>query len=433
MIPRYTRPEMGRIWTDAHRLEKWLEVELAVCDAMAEAGEIPKESAANIRAKAAFNPERVLEIEKTVQHDVIAFLTNVAEHVGPDSRFIHLGLTSSDVVDTAQALLLREAADRILAGVDRLRAAVKKRAVEHKKTPCIGRTHGIHAEPTTFGLKMAVFYEEFGRARERVARARESISVGKLSGAVGTFAHLDPSIEQKVCAKLGLTPAPVSNQIIQRDRYAEYVAALGILAASLEKVATEIRHLQRTEVGEAEEPFGGGQKGSSAMPHKRNPVGCEQVCGLARVVKSHVTVALDNVALWHERDISHSSAERVILPDGTILIDYMLHRMTGILERLVVYPEAMRKNLDATGGLIYSQEVLLALARKGVSREEAYAWVQGSAMQARDGKGTFKENLRSQAGIRKVLSESELNRCFDLDQQLRNVDAIFQRVFHGEA
>jgi len=429
VIARYTLPEMGRIWTDAHRLQKWLEVELAVCDALAEAGEIPKEAAATIRAKAAFDPERVLEIEKTVQHDVIAFLTNVAEHVGPDSRFIHLGLTSSDVVDTAQALLLRDAADRILTGVDRLRSAVKQRALEHKRTACVGRTHGIHAEPTTFGLKMAVFYEEFGRARERVARAREAISVGKLSGAVGTFAHLDPAIEQKVCALLGLKPAPVSNQIIQRDRYAEYVSALGILAASLEKAATEIRHLQRTEVGEAEEPFGGGQKGSSAMPHKRNPVGCEQVCGLARVVKSHVMVALDNVALWHERDISHSSAERVILPDGTILIDYMLHRMTGILERLVVYPEAMRRNLESTGGLIYSQEVLLALARKGVAREEAYAWVQDSAMKARDGKGTFKDNLRSLAGIKKVLSESELERCFDLDQQLRNVDAIFRRVF----
>jgi adenylosuccinate lyase len=424
---------MGRIWTDAHRLEKWLEVELAVCDALAESGEIPKEAAANIRAKAAFEPERVLEIEKTVQHDVIAFLTNVAEHVGPDSRFIHLGLTSSDVVDTAQALLLQEAADGILAGVDRLRESVKKRALEHKRTPCIGRTHGIHAEPTTFGLKMAILYEEFGRARERVARAREAISVGKLSGAVGTFAHLDPSIEQKVCTRLGLKPAPVSNQILQRDRYAEYMAALGILAASLEKAATEIRHLQRTEVGEAEEPFGGGQKGSSAMPHKRNPVGCENVCGLARVVKSHVTVALDNVALWHERDISHSSAERVIFPDATILIDYMLHRMTGILERLVVYPEAMRRNLEFTGGLIYSQEVLLALARKGVSREEAYAWVQDSAMKARDGKGTFKENLRSQAGIRKILPEAELERCFDLEQQLRNVDAIFRRVFHDEA
>jgi len=429
VIARYTRPEMGRIWTDAHRLQKWLEVELAVCDALAEAGEIPKEAVATIHAKAAFNPDRVLEIEKTVQHDVIAFLTNVAEHVGPDSRFIHLGLTSSDVVDTAQALLLRDAADRILAGVDRLREAVKKRALEHKHTACIGRTHGIHAEPTTFGLKMAIFYEEFGRARERVARARETISVGKLSGAVGTFAHLDPAIEQKVCAKLGLKPAPVSNQIIQRDRYAEYMSALGILAASLEKAATEIRHLQRTEVGEAEEPFGGGQKGSSAMPHKRNPVACEQVCGLARVVKSHVLVALDNVALWHERDISHSSAERVILPDGTILIDYMLHRMTGILERLVVYPEAMRRNLESTGGLIYSQEVLLALARKGVTREEAYAWVQDSAMKARDGKGTFKDNLRALAGIKKVLSESELERCFDLDQQLRHVDAIFRRVF----
>ena len=429
MIARYTRPEMGRIWTDAHRLEKWLEVELAVCDVLAETGEIPKEAAANIRKKAAFDADRVLEIEKTVQHDVIAFLTNVAEHVGPDSRFIHLGLTSSDVVDTAQALLLREAADRILGGVDRLREALQARALEHRRTACIGRTHGIHAEPTTFGLKMAIFYEEIGRSRERVARAREAVAFGKLSGAVGTFAHLSPEIEERVCAKLGLKPAPVSNQVIQRDRFAEYVAALAILAASLEKIATEIRHLQRTEVGEAEEPFGGGQKGSSAMPHKRNPVGCEQVCGLARVVKSHVVVALDNVALWHERDISHSSAERVVFPDATILIDYMLHRMSGILERLVVYPEAMRRNLEATGGLIYSQEVLLALARKGATREEAYAWVQDAAMQAREGKGAFKENLRAQTGIRKLLTDAELERCFDPEQQLRNVDVIFRRVF----
>ena len=433
MIARYTRPEMGRIWTDAHRMEKWLEVELAVCDALAEAGEIPKPSAANIRKKAAFDAERVLEIEKTVQHDVIAFLTNVAEHVGPDSRFIHLGLTSSDVVDTAGALLLREAADLILSGVDRVREALKERAFDHRMTVCVGRTHGIHAEPTTFGLKMALFYEEFGRARERVVRAREAVSVGKISGAVGTFAHLDPAIEEKVCAHLGLRPAPVSNQVIQRDRYAEYAAALGILAASMEKVATEIRHLQRTEVGEVEEPFGGGQKGSSAMPHKRNPVLCEQICGLARVVKSHVPVALDNVALWHERDISHSSAERVIFPDGTILTDYMLHRLSGILERLVVHPEAMRKNLDATGGLIYSQAVLLALARKGASREDAYAWVQDSAMSGREGKGSFRDNLQAQIGIRKHLSEKELDRCFDSDQQLRNVDRIFERVFGGEA
>jgi adenylosuccinate lyase len=325
--------------------------------------------------------------------------------------------------------LLRDAADQVLAGVDRVREALKKRALEHRRTACIGRTHGMHAEPTTFGLKMANFYEEMGRSRQRIVRARETVSVGKLSGAVGTFAHLDPQVEQKVCERLGLQPAPVSNQVIQRDRYAEYVAALGILAATLEKIATEIRHLQRTEVGEAEEPFGGGQKGSSAMPHKRNPVACEQICGLARVVKGHVTVALDNVALWHERDISHSSAERVILPDGTILIDYMLHRMAGILERLVVHPEAMRRNLEASGGLIFSQEVLLALARQGATREEAYAWVQDSAMKARDGKGTFKENLRAQKGIRNFLPDAALERCFDLEQQLRNVDVIFQRVF----
>jgi len=430
VIPRYTRSEMGRIWTDAHRMEKWLEVELAVCDALAATGEIPRETAASIRKRAAFDPQRALEIEKTVQHDVIAFLTSVAEHVGPDSRFIHLGLTSSDVVDTATALQMREAADLILAGIDRLRVVLARRAREHRTTPCIGRTHGMHAEPTTFGLKLAVFYAEFGRARERVVRAKEAISVGKISGAVGTFAHLEPAIEERVCAALGLRPAPVSNQVLQRDRFAEYVGSLAILAASMEKVATEIRHLQRTEVGEAEEPFGGGQKGSSAMPHKRNPVGCEQVCGLARLVKSHALVALDNVALWHERDISHSSAERVILPDATILTDYMLHRLTGILDRMVVHPEAMRRNLDATGGLIYSQEVLLALARAGVSREEAYAWVQDAAMRAREGQGTFRSNLESREGIQKHLGAAALGRCFDLERQLRHVDEIFRRVFH---
>jgi adenylosuccinate lyase len=432
VIPRYTRSEMGRIWTDAHRMEKWLEVELAVCDALAEAGEIPRAAAANIRKKAAFDAARALEIERTVQHDVIAFLTSVAEHVGPDSRFIHLGLTSSDVVDTANALLLREAADLILSGIDRIRGILKRRALEHRMTPCIGRTHGIHAEPTTFGLKLAVFYAEFGRSRERVVRAREAVSVGKISGAVGTFAHLRPAIEEKVCAALGLAPAPVSNQVIQRDRYAEYVSALAILAASMEKVATEIRHLQRTEVGEAEEPFGGGQKGSSAMPHKRNPVGCEQVCGLARVVKGHALVALDNVALWHERDISHSSAERIILPDATILVDYMLHRLAGILDGMAVHPEAMLRNLEATGGLVYSQEVLLALARAGVAREEAYAWVQEAAMRARDGQGTFRGNLESLEGVRKHLPSAALGECFDLDRQLRHVDRIFRRVF-GEA
>ncbi len=432
MIPRYTRPEMGRIWTDAHRMEKWLEVELAVCDALAEAGEIPREAAATIRRKAAFDPQRALEIEKTVQHDVIAFLTSVAEHVGPDSRFIHLGLTSSDVVDTANALLMREAADRILSGIDRLREAVFRRAAEHRRTPCVGRTHGMHAEPTTFGLKLAIYHAELGRARVRVERAREAISVGKISGAVGTFAHLDPAIEERVCAALGLRPAPVSNQVIQRDRFAEYLAALAILAASLEKLATEIRHLQRTEVGEVEEPFGGGQKGSSAMPHKKNPVGCEQVCGLARVVKGHLVVALDNVALWHERDISHSSAERVILPDATILTDYMLHRLTGIVDRMAVHPDAMLRNLEASGGLIYSQAVLLALARAGATREEAYAWVQDAALRAREGRGTFRANLESQEGIRKHLSAADLGRCFDLGRQLRHVDGIFRRVF-GEA
>jgi adenylosuccinate lyase len=424
---------MGEIWSDAHRLAKWLEVELAVCDALAEAGEIPREAAATIRAKAAFDVERVLEIEQSVQHDVIAFLTSVAEHVGPDSRFIHLGLTSSDVVDTANALLMREAADRILGGIDRLLGILKRRALEHRRTPCIGRTHGMHAEPTTFGLKLALFHAEFSRARERVVRAREAISVGKISGAVGTFAHLDPDIEERVCAALGLRPAPISNQVIQRDRIAEYLAALAILAASMEKAATEIRHLQRTEVAEVEEPFGGRQKGSSAMPHKRNPVGCEQVCGLARVIKGHALVALDNVALWHERDISHSSAERVILPDATILADYMLHRLGGILEGMAVHPEAMARNLEATGGLIYSQEVLLALARAGVAREEAYLWVQEAARRSREGQGSFRANLASQEGIRTHLPAAALESCFDLNRQLRHVDRIFRRVFGEQA
>src|SRR2546426_7790426 len=365
MIARYTRTEMGRIWSDAYRLQKWLEVELAVCDALAAEGKIPAQAAANIRKKAAFDPNRILEIEKTVQHDVIAFLTNLAEHVGPDSRFVHLGLTSSDVVDTANALLLREAADQVLSGIDRLREILKRRALEHRDTVCVGRTHGIHAEPTTFGLKLAIFYAEFGRDRERLERARVATSFGKISGAVGTFAHLDPVIEEKVCTALGLSAAPASNQVIQRDRIAEYVSALAILAASMEKVATEIRHLQRTEVREVEEPFAPGQKGSSAMPHKRNPVGCEQICGLARLLRGYAATAMENGALWHERDISHSSAERVILPDATSGLCYMLRSMTRIMNGLIVYSERMLKNLELTRGLAYSGQLLLDLTRKG--------------------------------------------------------------------
>ena len=430
MIARYTNPEMGRIWSDERRYETWLLVETAAAEAMSAAGIIPVEAARDIRERGAFDIPRIEEIEKTTQHDVIAFTTAVAEKVGPSGRWIHFGMTSSDVIDTAQAVQMRDACDLVLKDLDSLMDAVRERAVEHRMTPMIGRTHGVHAEPMTFGVKLALWHAELARDVERVEQARRTVSVGKLSGAVGTFAHLDPEVERKVCERLGLQPAPVSNQVIQRDRHAEYMAALGILAASLEKIATEIRHLQRSEVSEAEEPFGGGQKGSSAMPHKRNPVGCEQICGLARVVKGHVMVALDNVALWHERDISHSSAERVILPDGAILIDYMLHRMAGILDRLVVHPEAMRRNLEASGGLIYSQEVLLALSRKGTAREEAYAWVQEAAMKAREGKGSFKENLRSQTGIRKALGDAELDRCFDPEQQLKNVDAIFRRVFH---
>jgi len=429
MIPRYSRPEMSRIWDEPNRLQRWLDVELAVCDALAEAGEIPRPAAAAIRAKARFDPERVRAIEATVQHDVIAFLTNVAEHVGPEARYVHLGLTSNDVVDTAQALQMTEAADLLLKGLEGLAAAIRTRAFEHKDTVMIGRTHGMHAEPITFGLVLALWHTEVRRAIERLAAARRRVAVGKLSGAVGTFAHLEPEIEAAALKNLGLDPAPIASQVVQRDRHAEYVAALALAATSIERFAVEIRHLQRTEVGEVEEPFGAGQKGSSAMPHKKNPVGCEQMSGLARLIRGHLQAAFENVPLWHERDISHSSAERVILPDATILLDYMLHRFTRIVSGMVVHAGAMRRNLEASGGLIYSGTVLLELAKKGVSREDAYAWVQEAAMRAGEGAGDFKTILRNDARVMRHLSAGDLDRAFDLAHHLRHVDTLFRRAF----
>ena len=373
MIARYTRPDMGRIWTPENKYMRWLEVEIAACEAWSEIGEIPKAAVKIIKKKARFDVERIDEIEKTVKHDVIAFLTSVAENVGPESRFIHKGLTSSDVVDTALSLLMREASDIIIKDIRELMEELKKQAFRYKDAPCMGRSHGVHAEPMTFGLKFALWYEDMRRNMERMKRAKEATSVGKLSGAVGTFSNIPPVIEEKVCKKLGLKPEPVATQVIQRDRHAEYLTSLALIAASIEKVAVEIRHLQRTEVLEAEEPFEAGQKGSSAMPHKRNPVGCENLSGLARVVRANAVGALENIALWHERDISHSSVERIIIPDSSILIDYMLNRLKNILGGLQVYPERMRDNITKSYGLYNSQRVMLALTEKGLTREEAYS------------------------------------------------------------
>jgi adenylosuccinate lyase len=429
MIRRYTNPEMGAIWSEQRRYETWLEVELAAADAMAAAGLIPLDAARELRAKAAFDVARIEEIEQTTQHDVIAFTTAVAEKVGPAARWLHFGLTSSDVVDTAQALQMRQACDLIVKGVAGLMEAVRLRAEEHRGTPMIGRTHGVHAEPMTFGLKLALWYAELQRDLDRVLRAREVISVGKISGAVGTFAHLDPEIEASVCARLGLEPAPVSSQIIQRDRHAELMTALAITAASLEKFALEIRGLQKTEIGEVEEPFGKGQKGSSAMPHKRNPVGCEQITGLARLVRSNAMAALENVALWHERDISHSSVERVILPDSFIALDHMLRRFTRIVRGMVVYPERMLENLNRSRGVVFSGTVLLELARRGISREQAYEWVQRNAMRSFHEHKDFKSLLLADPDLMKVLTPAEVDKAFDLNDQMRNVDAIFERVF----
>jgi adenylosuccinate lyase len=420
---------MGRIWSEQRKYETWLQVELAAADAMAAAGLVPPEAAQELRDKSSFDIARIDEIEQTTQHDVIAFTTAVAERVGPSARWLHFGLTSSDVIDTAQALQMVEACDGILARIDALAGAVKARAAEHKRTPMIGRTHGVHAEPMTFGVKLALWYAEIQRNRERVARAREAVRVGKISGAVGTFAHLDPAIEADVCRRLGLAAAPVSSQVIQRDRHAELLSALAIAAASLEKFALEIRGLQKTEIGEVEEPFAKGQKGSSAMPHKRNPVGCEQVVGLARLVRANAGAALENVALWHERDISHSSVERVILPDSFIALDHMLRRFTRIVTGMVVYPERMRENLERSRGVVFSGQVLLELARRGVSREQAYEWVQRSAMRAFHEASAFKDLLLADEDVMRVLTREVVEKAFDLNEQLRNVDAIFERVF----
>ncbi len=429
MIRRYTHPEMGAIWTEQRRYETWLEVELAAAEAMAQAGLVPTDAARELRARGSFDIGRIEEIEQTTQHDVIAFTTAVAEKVGPAARWLHFGLTSSDVVDTAQALQMREACDLIVKDITELMEAVRVRADEHRRTPMIGRTHGVHAEPMTFGLKLALWYAELQRDLDRVQRARHVIAVGKISGAVGTFAHLDPAIESSVCARLGLQPAPVSSQVIQRDRHAELMTALAITAASLEKFALEIRGLQKTEIGEVEEPFGKGQKGSSAMPHKRNPVGCEQITGLARLVRANALAALENVALWHERDISHSSVERVILPDSFIALDHMMRRFTRIVRGMVVYPERMKENLNRSRGVVFSGTVLLELAKRGISREQAYEWVQRNAMRSFHEQKDFKSLLLADADMTRVLSAAEIEKAFDLNDQLRNVDAIFDRVF----
>jgi adenylosuccinate lyase len=433
MIPRYTHPEMGAIWSDQRRYETWLEVELAAADAMAEAGLIPREAAAELRAKAAFDPKRIEEIEAITQHDVIAFTTAVAEHVGPAARYLHFGLTSSDVIDTAQALQMREACGLIVKNISVLMEAVRERADEHRRTPMIGRTHGVHAEPMTFGLKLALWYAELRRDLDRVLRARDVVSVGMISGAVGTFAHLDPSIEVRVCQRLGLEPAPVSSQVIQRDRHAELMSTLAITAASLEKFALEIRGLQKTEIGEVEEPFAKGQKGSSAMPHKRNPIGSEQIVGLARLLRGNAMAALENIALWHERDISHSSVERVILPDSFIALDHMLRRFTRIVRGMVVYPERMLENLGRSRGVVFSGTVLLELAKRGVSREQAYEWVQRNAMRAFREKRDFKDLLLADPDVMKVLTPAEVETAFSLEDQLRNVNGIIDRVFSGSA
>jgi adenylosuccinate lyase len=432
MIPRYSRPEMTAVWSPETRFRIWFEIEAYASEAMAEIGVIPKAAAKAIwekGSKAKFDVARIDEIEKVTKHDVIAFLTHLAEFIGPDARFVHLGLTSSDVLDTCLAVQLGRASDILIVDVDALLAALKRRAFEHKMTPTVGRSHGVHAEPTTFGLKLAFAYAEFTRARARLVTARKEISTCAISGAVGTFANVDPRVEAYVAAKLDLKPEPISTQVIPRDRHAAFFAALGVVASSVERLATEIRHLQRTEVMEAEEFFSEGQKGSSAMPHKRNPVLAENLTGLARMVRSAVTPALEDVALWHERDISHSSVERMIAPDATITVDFALVRLAALIDKLVVYPEAMQKNLDRLGGLIHSQRVLLALAQKGVARDDAYALVQRNAMPVWRGEGEFLKLLQADKDVTKVLSAQDLEALFDLGYHLKHVDTIFERVF----
>jgi adenylosuccinate lyase len=420
---------MGRIWSDQRRYETWLLVETAAAEAMAAAGIVPSEAARDIRERGGFDIQRIEEIEQITQHDVIAFTTAVAEKVGPSARWLHFGLTSSDVIDTAQALQMREACDVLLQDLDGLAQAIRDRALEHRRTPMIGRTHGVHAEPMTFGLKLALWYAEVARDIERVRRARAVVSVGKLSGAVGTFGHLPPQIEEDVCRRLGLEPALVASQVIQRDRHAELLMAIAITGASLEKFALEIRGLQKTEIGEVEEPFGKGQKGSSAMPHKRNPIGAEQIVGLARLLRGNAHAALENIALWHERDISHSSVERVILPDSFIALDHMLRRMTRIVRGMVVNAERMTENLNRSRGVVFSGTVLLELAKKGVSREQAYEWVQRNAMRSFAERLDFKQLLLDDPDVTRALPPADIERAFDLDEQLKHVDYIFDRVF----
>ena len=429
MIERYTRPEMAKIWSQQNKLKKWLLVEILACEALAGLGEIPKTAVKNIKRKAKFNINRINQIEKETKHDVIAFLTNVAEYVGKDSRYIHLGLTSSDVLDTSLAIQLKEASEVLLNDLNQLARVLKEKAFENKNTIMIGRSHGIHAEPVTFGLKMALWYEEIKRNTSRMQRAKEVISYGKISGAVGTYANIDPGVEEYVCAKSGLNAAPVSSQIIQRDRHAEYLSTLAVIAGSLEKFALEIRHLQRTEVLEAEEQFTTGQKGSSAMPHKKNPITSEQICGLARVIRTNSLAAHENIALWHERDISHSSVERVILPDSTILLNYMLNKMCALIKNLVVYPQNMKKNLQKTRGLIFSQRILLELAKRGVSREDAYKIVQRNAMRAKQNGKNFKNLLAADKEIQKYLTVKDINRAFNIKYHLKHIGTIFNRVF----
>lgn len=429
MIPRYSRPEMAKIWEPESKFQKWLDVEIAACEAWATLGEIPQKSLANIKKKAKFNIKRIDKIEETVKHDVIAFLTSVAEYVGPDSRFIHKGLTSSDIGDTALALQMRDAADIILNDIKELMKVLKANARKYKNTLQMGRSHGIHAEPTTFGLTFALWYEEMKRNLVRMKAARETINYGQLSGPVGTFSSLPASIERHVCKKLGLKPDPIVTQVIQRDRHAEYMNTLALIAGAVEKMAVEMRHLQRTEVLEAEEPFSKGQKGSSAMPHKRNPIGSENLSGLARVVRSNAIAAMENIPLWHERDISHSSVERIIIPDSTILINYMLVRLTGILKGIQVYPERMKENIGKSYGLFCSQRVLLKLTEKGLSREDSYSIVQKTAMKSWKEKKPFQDLLKKEKMITGYLSEKEIDKLFDMKFYTKNVDYIFKRVF----
>ncbi len=429
MIERYTTRRMAELWSPKNRFQKWLDIEILACEAWNKIGVIPDEALEKIKKKANFSIERIEEIEAVVKHEVIAFIQSVSEFVGPEAKYIHMGMTSSDVIDTAFALLLREAADFIIEGIDKLMEAIKQKAFLYKNTPMIGRTHGVHAEPITFGLKMAMWYEEMKRNRIRIGNAKENISYGKISGAVGTYSHLNPFIEEYVCEKLGLKAAPVSNQIIPRDHHAEYFTTLSIIASTLEKFATEIRHLQKTEVLEVEEPFTPGQKGSSAMPHKRNPVASENICGLARLVRAYCIASLENIALWHERDISHSSVERVIAPDATTLLDFMLQRMESIVSGMIVYPERMRENIEKTGGMIFSETLLLRLVEKRITRIEAYEVIQDIAMEAWSKNEEFRSLVKNDERITKYLSDKEIEECFDLNHTLRFTDYIFKRIF----